>query len=379
MIDAFLTSFDPSALPGSSVDQLGFERGYLFLADKILPGMTNVASKPRYFALLCAGISLDQEDHSRSPQQTFLSRRETILRLERFWALANVLAHGPEGAGSVRGVSYAREIVDHLEKSGATKTDARYKLLTRQTQYGGIGMYGVVADGMRFINRESLSLTPDLGEPMAEAFLTETGLPASLQKAVREDGEVGISTLREWGKRAHIDGSVGTNEGLRIGQALFSHPVRCRMAALLRRHRPKEGTDELVRISRIAATLKKGQADFDLGEAMQCIVAYENCFKLVSLAFERMLWICKKHAAASITVALLADDPVIEFVVKKLPAAAERFANTLGEPTTDEFRRDLHRLDEVKRFLLSAAESASSTKSFPVSYTHLTLPTNREV
>jgi len=45
MIETFLTAFDPSDLPGTSIDPLGFERGYLFLADKILPGLTNVASR----------------------------------------------------------------------------------------------------------------------------------------------------------------------------------------------------------------------------------------------------------------------------------------------------------------------------------------------
>jgi hypothetical protein len=37
----------PSDLPGGSIDPLGFERGYLFLADKILPGLTNAAGRPR--------------------------------------------------------------------------------------------------------------------------------------------------------------------------------------------------------------------------------------------------------------------------------------------------------------------------------------------
>lgn len=54
----FLTAYDPSDLPGGSLDPLGFERGYLFLADKILPGLTNVADRPRYFSVLCAGASL---------------------------------------------------------------------------------------------------------------------------------------------------------------------------------------------------------------------------------------------------------------------------------------------------------------------------------
>lgn len=42
----FLTAYDPSDLPGGSVVPLGIERGYLHLADKILPGLTNVASQP---------------------------------------------------------------------------------------------------------------------------------------------------------------------------------------------------------------------------------------------------------------------------------------------------------------------------------------------
>ena len=57
-IQAFLTAYDPVDLPGTSIDPLGFERRYLFLADKILPGLTNVANRPRYFSALCAGAYL---------------------------------------------------------------------------------------------------------------------------------------------------------------------------------------------------------------------------------------------------------------------------------------------------------------------------------
>ncbi|SPE41790.1 hypothetical protein SBA3_4610001 [Candidatus Sulfopaludibacter sp. SbA3] len=107
MIETFLTAYDPSDLPGTSIDPLGFERGYLFLADKILPGLTNVASRPRYLALICAGIQLsgDATDPTRR-EQIRKRRQETILRLERFWALANVLAR-PDDSGAVRGVNPA--------------------------------------------------------------------------------------------------------------------------------------------------------------------------------------------------------------------------------------------------------------------------------
>ena len=53
----FLSAFDPSDLPGGSMDPLGFDRAYSILADKVLPGLTNVAAYPRYFSLLCAGAS----------------------------------------------------------------------------------------------------------------------------------------------------------------------------------------------------------------------------------------------------------------------------------------------------------------------------------
>src|SRR5207302_4234119 len=158
-IETFLTAYDPSDLPGASIDPLGFERGYLFLADKILPGITNAASRPRYLSLLCAGIHLAEEASDASQRDVVGKRRETILRLERFWALANVLAR-PEESGAVRGVRYAQAHADELGRSGATKTTAQYRLLSRQSQYGAIGMYASVARGMRVLNREDYTLTP---------------------------------------------------------------------------------------------------------------------------------------------------------------------------------------------------------------------------
>src|SRR2546426_2032541 len=104
----FLTAWDPSDLPGGSVDPLGFGRGYGCLADKLLPGLTNEAHLPRYFGVICAGASLgpDTIAPNRADVQ---ARQDAVLRLERYWALANVLAAkagGPSARG-VRGVTYA--------------------------------------------------------------------------------------------------------------------------------------------------------------------------------------------------------------------------------------------------------------------------------
>jgi hypothetical protein len=64
----FLTAYDPSDLPGGSLDPLGFERGYLFRADKILPALTNVADRPQYFSVLCAGALIGDVDISDPPR-----------------------------------------------------------------------------------------------------------------------------------------------------------------------------------------------------------------------------------------------------------------------------------------------------------------------
>src|SRR5713101_481805 len=78
----FLTAWDPSDLPGGSVDPLGFDRGYGCLTDKLLPGLTNVAHLPRYFGLICAGALLgpDTIAPNRADVQ---ARQDTILRLLR--------------------------------------------------------------------------------------------------------------------------------------------------------------------------------------------------------------------------------------------------------------------------------------------------------
>jgi hypothetical protein len=178
-VEPFLTAYDPSDLPGTSIDPLGFERGYLFLADKILPGLTNVASRPRYFSLICTGIYLSGDAADATQREVIRRRRETILRLECFWALANVLAR-PDQSGGVRGVTYAKARADELGRSGATRTTAKYKLLSRQSQYGVIGMYASVADGMRFLNREDFTLTPALGEVAAHNFAVDDGIVRQL-------------------------------------------------------------------------------------------------------------------------------------------------------------------------------------------------------
>lgn len=351
MLETFLTAFDPSDLPGSSIDPLGFERGYLVLADKILPGLTNVASRPRYFALLCAGIHLSGDHTDRSEREIIRHREETILRLERFWALANVLAN-PDGAGGVRGVTYARDYYADLQRRGETRTTANYRLLSRQSQYGAIGMYANVADGMHFFNRDDLVLTPALGEVAAEAFCEETELPSSLRRAIVEDSDVPLTTLAGWGERAHVEAEVQSREAACLHEAMHSNDVRSRMIFALRDHPAgHESETELARLARIVRALKRDGRHDDLREAGECILAYEVCYQHVQLAFERMLWLCRHHAAASITVTELADDTVFTFVRANLSARARCLLDILDNAVNTSFRENLNRLSDVRRFL----------------------------
>jgi hypothetical protein len=71
-IQSFLTTHNPSDPPSGSVDPLGFDRGCLWLAAKILPGLTNVADQPRYFSELYAGLRLADA----APGATSASPRE---------------------------------------------------------------------------------------------------------------------------------------------------------------------------------------------------------------------------------------------------------------------------------------------------------------
>jgi hypothetical protein len=127
----FLTAYDPSDLPGGSIDPLGFERGYLFLADKILPGLTNAAGRPRYFSVVCAGTLLAPRG-TGNERNNIRMRSERVLLFERFWAAANVLASERDGelsASGIRGVALhpddVREIARQALRYGQNLKDER--------------------------------------------------------------------------------------------------------------------------------------------------------------------------------------------------------------------------------------------------------------
>lgn len=110
-------------------------------------------------------------DTAPPPRLQYQSRLECILRFEWFWALGNVLASQEADDGElpdsgIRGVTYVRDAPDRVLQAGDRRVKADYRMLSRQVPDGVVGIYRAVADGMRFIDRKTLTLTADLGEPV---------------------------------------------------------------------------------------------------------------------------------------------------------------------------------------------------------------------
>jgi hypothetical protein len=358
----FLTSYDPSDPPGGSIDPLGFERGYLFLADKILPGLTNVANRPRYFSVLCAGVSLADAGVEGTPREKLRRRLEHVLRLERFWALGNVLAAGLDGeedlaTQGLRGVRRASTVVEELSAKGVRKTKGDFSLLSNQSRYGVVGIYGAVADGLRFWDRRPMQLTPDLGDRLGSGFIQETAMPPELQRAVRDGGEVQLRTLREWGERAHLSARVTEAEASCFADAAYREPLRARMLDLLEEFPWNEEESEVERLMRIAEGIEELSGDADIREAALAIVAYEECYALALLAFERLLYLCASSAAGTVALGEVDRDEVLQAVCDRLPSAVGRLDAALDEATTSGFRDGIDRLLDVRGLLMIAAAS----------------------
>lgn len=376
-----LTAYDPTDLPGGSIDPLGFERGYLFLADKILPGLTNVASRPRYFGLLCAGAKLADVSISLSPRQAYEERMQAILRLERLWALANVLARNEaEDAqlptSGLRGVSYAERKARDISKERSLRTTGEFKLLSRQVTYGAVGIYGSIAQVLHFWDRKMLLPTPDLGDPLGAAFITETQMPRQIRKAASEPRERKVNTtvLRDWGARSHVSAPVGAVEAKCLHEAAYRQPVRARMLELLADVPRCPGETELDRMARVVALATQQVRFNDLADAMQAILAYEEAYRWLLLAFERVLYLGREHMI--IAPRNMRRDAVLQDVCANLPGIVKSALERLdGEGKTDHFQLNLERIRDVAVFLSLSAEACSD----PVKLVHCLLMRHTDI
>jgi hypothetical protein len=374
MVMPFLTAYDPSDLPGGSIDPLGFERGYLLLAEKILPGLTNVADRPRYFSILCAGASLIGDGSAATPRKVQQARLECVLRLERLWGLACLLAseHADDAdrdeddwildVGGLRGVTYYRAQADRVRRESRNRVDAKFNVLARQLRYGAIGIYGSISHEIRLWDRRSLTPTADLGMRLAESFWIHTEAPDALRRAVRDDGEIAIERLAAWGERAHVAGRVSPGEAKCLHEALHRDPIRSRMAhALMECPSQGKGETELARLARIAADMERQSANSDLRESIVTILAYEEAYRAALLGFERLLWLARTLPSGAVTDGDLVADEVLGRVREDLPRLVVALIDRLDSGKTPHFRGDLERLADVRGFLEQTSVTCSSS------------------
>jgi hypothetical protein len=261
----------------------------------------------------------------------------------------------------VRGVRYAEAQRDELARARSRSSSSRFLLLSRQVQYGCLGIYGNVASGMRLIDRKTLGLTPQFGDALGKAFLEETDVPRSVLTAVREDAEVGLDALRTWGERAHIASQPRKREAAILGQALNQNQLRSRMSGALAQTAAKPNETELDRLNRIARKLAK--TDDDLAEAIAAISAYEKCYRVILLGFERLLWRCSGPGGLPL-VELTVDD-VLKDCAGAIPDVSRDFKKTVEQAASPGFKRDLdERLKDVRAFLDQASAQSGGASEF---------------
>jgi hypothetical protein len=369
-VEPFLSAYDPSDLPGGSIDPLGFDRGYAALAERVLPGLTNAAGRPRYFSVLCAAVALSDEqskDATETPRQRYARREAAVLRLERLWALACALASQQEAeldANGLRGVRDAERMTRRLVEKGAETTDADFRLLARQTQYGLLGIYANVAERLFLVERATLTLVDGFGRRLAHAFLEETDMPRPVRAAVAHGGDVKITLLQSWGERAHVAGRMGPLERAVLAEALQANETRRRMAELLVRFPSASTADkletELARLGRIQAATNADDSR-DLVEAMRAIDAYERCYRTCLLVFQRLLWLVEHEPTQRLEMSQIERDRVLRAAAEALPQACAQL-DTACEGSTLAGHEGLDRLTDPRRFVRSAAQASTATE-----------------
>jgi hypothetical protein len=335
----FLTAWDPTDLPGYSVDPLGFDRCYTQLAELWLPGLTNVARQPRYFSLLCAGLALSPQAGAAPTRAEIEQRKTAVQRLERFWVLGHAVLEQQRGtsASGVRGVTYAMSHLEELLDRRATSTTSKFRLLLSQTRYGVLGIYGRAAESLGLTSGATLGLTSDLGETLATAFLDGSATPESIQRAViaeDESSKVPLADLAAWVERAHVGTKLQAKERSTLVQALRSNPTRARVADAMQRTvwRRDEET-ELAYLSRLEHAFP--DADDDLRSIATAIRLLEDVYGRCSLLMERLAWMCDQPT--ELTLEKAADDTVLSPTAKSLPQAIRMLTSHVDADATGAF------------------------------------------
>ncbi len=329
----FLTAYDPTDLPGGSIDPLGFTGAYNALVEALLPGLTGAAGEPAYFPVLCAAVHFAGEDGGGIPDGASRVARkrwraDVAMRLERAWALACVAAKEmdqedkdattasgnpeqaiEEGAGEddgrlpgLRGVTYVRREYERIQRGRFKKVGTRYPLLSRQYTYGMVGLYGNVAARLGLLDQEDFALTPSLGTDVAHAFLDATAPDAAFRKtlgklAVSDDARVGLDELAGWGRLAMLGVTLPPSLATPLHDGLVCDPHRQAALQLIQqaqeRHEGNEDDLTLLEICHAMLDVEScGLAEVErlrLLPVLDAVVKFEHVYLWAMLGFERLL------------------------------------------------------------------------------------------
>lgn len=322
-IQFFLSAYDPSDLPSASIDPLGFDRAYTQLAELVLPGLTNVANVPRYFALLCAGATLVDLEPGEADAHIKGRRREVILRLERLWTMAVALAaeETNDSTPGLRGISYVQRELERIRGLGEKIATCDYPLLSRQAAYGVLGIYAATSDAMGLIDRTRFSVSPDLGDRLGDSFLTASSIPRVIRDAATDGGKVSLATLREWGRRATPQVKTSPGEAQVFRAALTGDDRRRTTVETMLGLTDASSLDETELMTR-AATACRTEHPW-LARALDVINAFEAVFLTTSFGFERLLALCRLHGAEHVSSGDCSADAGLAQTVERIAAETD--------------------------------------------------------
>lgn len=399
VLPVFLTAYDPTDLPGGSIDPLGFATGFNALAEELLPGMTGAASQPAYLAVLCGALRLlDRERHAQLDALPEVRRRklrvEGALRFERAWALASVLATTDEAGAQeevlpgVRGVTYVRKEVERIGRDGRREGGTKYPLLSRQYTYGMLGIYSGVAERLHLLERSDFSLTPSIGAELGDAFLEQTLARSRLRRGVAklaldDEASLSLSALREWGEQARPGPAFPERLAQPLRDGLRATRRRQLMLTAMEHSAPKDGehpgeVDALERaLGAIDATEAAAgatqQESATLRAVLEAVLAFEKVYRWCMVGFERLLYLARNSGDAIEIDAAAKDDFLAGALAKVAESIGplEQCRSALHERALDDSAR---RLANVVGFAGQAGRAASSRE-----FLHVLLSRHRDV
>jgi hypothetical protein len=299
----FWTAYDPLDLASGSIDVLGFQAGYIALANKLLPGFTTVTTSPRYVSMLCAAVVAAEEAVPGGGDATVRLRQARIGAVksyERAWALACGLAAGEAAVGDkavdgLRGVQYVRRRLSELSGREKAIRTSSFNLLANQVRYGGIGAYSTLMEDCHLATMRSVAPRP-LGARLADSFTR----PDDDLAVWDEDRPLPLDRLREWGLKCHL-GEFTREEGQCLATALrggeeggWEDDVRWASLRMLAKV-GEDGIAESVLLERLLGATRDGTADRlktpppcvrQIEAALVLIRPYERLYQAVQFLFD---------------------------------------------------------------------------------------------